>query len=70
MVEEERDCPVFPTASSIAAGGKLGQGQLADVIHSGAVINNHTGNHCHWSEETYSMRLSNVNCSSERGGVG
>ena len=35
---------------------------LADVIHSGAVINNHTGNHCHWSEETYSMRLSNVNC--------
>ena len=30
---------------------ELGQGQLADVIHSGAVINNHTGNHCHWSEE-------------------
>ena len=62
---EKQAGPVFPPSFLLYRGlwrwvGGGVQGG-ADVILSWRVINNHTGNHCHRSEEMHRLCLSNEN---------
>ena len=62
---EKQAGPVFPPSFLLYrglwrwVGGGVRGG--ADVILSWRVINNHTGNHCHRSEEMHRLCLSNEN---------